>query len=50
MRNINNVLQEWLYDGIRRMIPNQYQGLVDMIGKPLFKELFGAVNVFVFKE
>lgn len=34
------------FDDIADNVPPKYQPVVDLVGKPLFKELFGAVNVF----
>lgn len=37
------------YKKISDNIPEKYRSVVDLIGKPLFKEIFGAVNVFTIK-
>ncbi len=38
------------FSGLTKGLPPQYQGLADLIGTPLVKELFQQVNLFRFTE
>lgn len=47
--SIKNDLEK-SFDDIADRVPPKYQPVLDLIGKPLFKELFGAVNVFCIEK